>query len=580
VTACRLLALALLIAPGLPGGQSTSPAPSRLSRVEKLYQAGRYAEIVRLPPPAASGPASLDYYRGMAFAKLKQWSEAWQALRQGELKAPGDERFPVELAGVAFEQKDFSRARRQLHRALRLKPNDEYANNFLASLYYLDANLPAALKYWNRAGQPKIAHVKVDPPPRLKPQLLKAAMPVEPGAILTLPHYDSSLLRLDALAIFPQFRFELAPAPNDSYNVSLHAAELNGVGSTVPEALFSLLRGLPYDSIYPGIFNIHDSAVNVISLLRWDPNKQRIFWALSGPVDGSARTRYQLYLDARKEYWDISSTFFGSASPVTDLGLKKIEGGAELLSVVSDRLTLRGGIDLSGRSFSNFTIRQSSAAAFFTNGLTAEAEASAGYRLAEMPDHRLTLDSTASLQAGHDFAAGLQNFAQAEGGLSSDWLPEASGDDYEMTAQVRAGQTFGMVPFDELFMLGLERDNDLWLRGHIGTFDGRKGSAPLGRDYTLTNWEDDKIIYQNGIFRVRLGPFLDSGRIRDPSGDFGSRGWLWDTGLELKIRVLGGTEVALFFGKDLLTGRTSFYATTLGYLNGPFPPGPAPFRGD
>ncbi|MGH9433198.1 MAG: hypothetical protein ACRD3T_16835, partial [Terriglobia bacterium] len=226
-----------------------------------------------------------------------------------------------------------------------------------------------------------------------------------------------------------------------------------------------------------------------------------------------------------------------------------------------------------------FNTSQSGAASFFANGLALEAETSARYRLIDLPDDRFTLDSTGSIQAGHDSARALGNFAQAEGGLAADWLPRATGEDYEMTAQVRGGHTFGVVPFDDFFMLGLERDNNLWLRGEIGTANGRKGSAPLGRNYTLTNWEDDKIIFQNGIFRVRVGPFLDSGRITDPSGDFGSRQWMWDTGLELKIRVLGGTEVALFFGKDLLTGNTSFYATTLGLPHGPFPPGPAPFRG-
>ena len=48
-----------------------------------------------------------------------------------------------------------------------------------------------------------------------------------------------------------------------------------------------------------------------------------------------------------------------------------------------------------------------------------------------------------------------------------------------VSAQARR---LGKFPFDELFMLGLERDNDLEMRGHIGTRDGRKGSAPLGRE--------------------------------------------------------------------------------------------------
>ncbi len=569
----------LLAASTGTGTQTASGSSSLLSHVKKLYSEKRYGEIVRLSPPGPDATPDLDYYRGMAFAKLKQWSNAWNALRQGEMKAPRDERFPVELAGVDFERKNFRRAKAELHRALRIDPRNAYANNFLASLYYLDGNLAAALQYWNQAGKPRVRQVRVDPQPRLKPEIFKDALPFEPGAILTLPAFESSVGRLQALGVFPQFRFELLPTQDDSYDVALHAAELNGWGDSTPEALFSLLRGVPYDSVYPEVFNIHDSAINLISLLRWDPNKQRVFAALSSPVADSARTRYQFYLDGRKENWTLNPAFTSSQAGLTGFRMEKIEGGAELLSVVNDRLTLRGGIDLSGRSFSHFASTPVLPGQFFANGVALEAETSARYRLADIPEYRFTLDSTGSVQAGHDFSRMLGNFAQTENGLAMDWLPQATGDDYEMTAQIRAGHTFGMVPFDDLFMLGLERDNDLWLRGHIGTANGRKGSAPLGRDYTLTNWEDDKIIFQNGIFRVRLGPFLDSGKITDPSGDFGSRRWMWDTGLELKVSVLGGTEVALFFGKDLLTGRTSFYATTLGFLNGPFPPGPAPFRG-
>jgi len=61
--------------------------------------------------------------------------------------------------------------------------------------------------------------------------------------------------------------------------------------------------------------------------------------------------------------------------------------------------------------------------------------------------------------------------------------PEAEGDDYQTEVQVRGGGIAGAGPFDELFMLGLERDNDLRMRAHIGTRDGRKGSAPLGDRY-------------------------------------------------------------------------------------------------
>ncbi|MGH9433948.1 MAG: tetratricopeptide repeat protein, partial [Terriglobia bacterium] len=314
-----------------------------------------------MPPPARHDPVDLDYYRGMAFAKLKRWTEAWSALRQGELKAPRNERFPVELAGVDFEQKRFSRAKSELHRALRIDPEDAYANNFLASLYYLDGNLAAALKYWNRAGKPRVRQIRTEPQPKLKPALFNRAIAFAPGQILTLPEYRVTQETVQALGVFPQFRLELVPNPDQEYSVMLHPLELNGWGDSTVERLLSVLRGVPYDAVYPEVFNIHHSAVNFVSMLRWDPNKQRVFAALSGPIAGSARTRYQFYLDGRKENWNISHTFFGSASPLTDLRLEKVEGGAEILTLVNERLALRGGVDLSGRSFANFNTSQSGA---------------------------------------------------------------------------------------------------------------------------------------------------------------------------------------------------------------------------
>jgi hypothetical protein len=132
-----------------------------------------------------------------------------------------------------------------------------------------------------------------------------------------------------------------------------------------------------------------------------------------------------------------------------------------------------------------------------------------------------------------------------------------------MQGQIRSGKTFGSVPFDELFMLGMERDNDLWMRGHVGTRDGRKGSAPLGRDYFLANWEIDKRVYHNGIFSLKLSPFLDTGKITDPLPGLGSGTWLWDTGVQAKFRVLG-VGVTVIYGKDLRSGHNAFYATAQG----------------
>jgi hypothetical protein len=167
------------------------------------------------------------------------------------------------------------------------------------------------------------------------------------------------------------------------------------------------------------------------------------------------------------------------------------------------------------------------------------------------------------MRAGREFANGLGPFGSLRGSLLAHWLPQAQGDDYEMQTRIRAGGTAGKVTVDELFQLGIERDNDLWLRGHAGTIGGRKGAAPLGRRFLLANWELDKNIYQKGFFTVKLGPFLDSGAVADSSGLFGSRRWLWDTGAQCKVRILGSLTVVLSYGRDLRGGRNVYYGTVL-----------------
>jgi hypothetical protein len=70
-----------------------------------------------------------------------------------------------------------------------------------------------------------------------------------------------------------------------------------------------------------------------------------------------------------------------------------------------------------------------------------------------------------------------------QGSALVDWLPQMEGDNYELSQQLRAGKIFGAAPFDDLFVLGMDRDDtDLWMRGLIATRDGRKGSSPVGMD--------------------------------------------------------------------------------------------------
>jgi hypothetical protein len=509
----------------------------------------------------------LIFYRGMALARMGKWRQARRTLESGRLKFPKDERFPVELAGIAFRRKNYVAAEAELRVALRLDPQDRYATGFLATVYFLEHNLDAALQQWNRIGEPRIHEVKTGPSLRIAPALLDRAFAFSPASVLKLNDLRTSRARLEQLGIFPRFRFDLQPASSGKttapFDLNFVATERNGLGSSPLEGFASLLSGLPYETIYPAFYNLDRRAINLTSLVRWDPEKRRLFVAFSAPLHGNPAWRYQVYADLRDENWDLAQTLHQTGSPLSDLKLRRWEAGADIRSVVSGRWNWTTGVAAARRTFSNFDSTALGDEPAFTNSFSLEYRLGTDYLLLDSPGERFTLDFGISTQLGKIFARPYRTYSRAEGSLTATWFPQAEGDDYEITEQTRLGGISGAVPLDELFMLGLERDNNLPMRAHIGTENGMKGSAPLGRDYFLSNWTIRKIIYQNGWLGLKLAPFLDSGRITGESGLFGSRRWLWDTGAEARIHLLTGLKVVLTYGKDLRTGRNTFYATAL-----------------
>lgn len=84
----------------------------------------------------------------------------------------------------------------------------------------------------------------------------------------------------------------------------------------------------------------------------------------------------------------------------------------------------------------------------------------------------------------------------------------------------------------------------------------------MGRDFVLWNSELDKIVYNGALFQVRIGPLFDAGRVWDESGLFGSQGWLWDPGAQVKVRVLDAFQVVFSYGHDMRSGQNTFFGGT------------------
>ena len=567
LNAVRHLVYVLLLIVSLPlpaqAAQSALPFDRDL---QHLADSQHWNEIVAQLQPVNSRTADQDFFYGIALAHLDRLTEAQNALEAGRRLAPADPRFSVELAGIAFRQKNYSQTTRDLRQALRLAPHDNYTNDFLATTYFLQSNLEAALKYWNRVGKPQIANVREDPTPRISPALLDHAFAFSPAATLTLPEFLDTNTRLHGLGIFPQFHFDLNARSDGAFDAVFRARELSGFGDSKLEALFLLFRGIPFQEVNPAYFNLHRRAINFNSMYRWDAQKRRILADLSGPFEHGAKYRWDIAADLRNENWAIRDGFTGSAPVLASFNMRTEVADLALTSNAGDRLSWSFGAQVSRRNFRSIVDNNTSAPvltqSMLASGYQLKQKAQVESTLWRMPEHRFTVTARANSDAARLWSQPRDSFEKLTGSLGWHWFPQATGDDYETSQQLSAGKTFGQVPFDELFILGLERDNDLPLRAHIGTRDGRKGSAPLGRNYFLENWELDKNLCRNGILKLQLGSFFDTGKITDPGTSLGSQKWLLDTGAQIKLRVLG-TGLAFSYGKDLRTGNHAFYLSLL-----------------
>ncbi|HEX8984802.1 MAG TPA: hypothetical protein VF767_05200 [Bryobacteraceae bacterium] len=485
---------------------------------------------------AAFGPADLDHARGMALARAGRWPEAEAAFLRGQREAPRDKRFPVELAGVAFKRRDFDASRRHIRRALVLDPGDSYSNDFAGTLALLDGNIEAALQYWNRIGKPRLERIRLEPEPGIDPVLLDRAFSFAPASTLALEDYRVTRARLALLDAFPVWTLALEPrADGDAFDAVLRTVQTR--------SWLAALRGLPFATVYPEFRLPGRGVIRVRSLLRWDSQKRRAGLALSGPLARRPAWHWRLFADGRNENWALPGD--------SGFNMKRAEAGGEIETVTNSRLRWSAGASVAHRRFTNSS---------FAPGSSLAAHTAASVALLRLPERRLSVEADGRTELGRFFGRGL--YSRPQGSLLARWFPRARGDDYETSAQFRAGAATGRVPFDELFMLGIERDNGLWLRAHAGTAGGRKGSAPLGPRFALANWELAKIVRQGALYSVRFGPFFDTGRVWGaPGARFGYAGWMFDAGLQAELRFPGLARIVFTWGKDLRTGRNVWYAT-------------------
>ena len=546
------------------GGRALVPAEAR---IQQRFDEKNWAEVVRLASSLTTRSADVNFDYGMALAYLQQWTNARTALLAGHRACPQQERFPVELAGVAFQLKRYPESAHWLQKALRIDPRDDYANNFAGTVCLLMGNVNAALKHWNRVHKPQVLATQLDPQLHVQRLILDRAFAFSPAAVLHERDYETTRARLDAFGIFPSYNIVLNARGDGKFDVEFHAAERNGFGSSRLEALISTFSGAWYQTVYPGYYNIGGSATNIESLLRWDSQKRRAWVSISGPMHGLPQLRGTLQVDARDENWAIRDSFAGTAPVLGSFDMERQSVRAFLSGVPSGRLQWSAGAEFSNRRFHNVAPGTTLTPALITPGFELKALGLIQSKLLDVPEHRFTIAADANsalarLWPSQSRVSGAPHlFGKLQGSATAHWFPQAQGDVYEAQQRLRAGHIFSTAPIDELYLIGMERDTNLWLRGHVGSRDGKKGSSPLADNYFLANSDFYRRVYANGLIGIKAGPLLDIARTGAPVGGLQTGQWYYDIGAQVKFTLLGA-GVVFTCGHDLRTGNNAFYGTT------------------
>ena len=537
------------------GGVSPSDA-----LIHDRYVQQKWTDVIQAAEKVSARSADVNFELGMALAHLERWDEARVALLQGRTECPREKRFPIELAGVAFQQKRYSEAATWIRKGLRLDPRDEYANEFAGTVYLLMDNLDAALKYWNRIHRPEINALQIDPQVRVHRLLLERAFVFSPQAMMQRKDLLSSEARLNAMGIYPAYSIKLGARPDGRFDADFHAIERNGFGNGWLQSAVSVFSGLPYETIYPSYFNIGRAATNFDSLVRWDAQKRRVWLSLAAPMRTFPQWRWQVAADGRDENWAVRSSHTGIAPVLGSFKLRREVASATITSIQSGRFQWSTGGELSHRTYGNVFGGSALTPDLVSGGHELKHVSGVKAELLDVPEHRLTVSWAASSELARLWSSPARVFEKLQGGATLHWLPQAAGDKYEFAQRVRGGGIVGRAPVDELWMIGVERDSDLWLRGNVGTRDGRKGSSPLADRYFLSNSDLYRNVWGNGLISIKAGPLLDIARVGAPTVGLATGRWLFDVGAEVKLTVLG-TGVVLTYGRDLRAGHNAFYGS-------------------
>jgi len=535
-----------------------SVAIAQVDEAREAIDRGEYVRAVNiLAALVAERPTPDAYlYLGIAYRRTKENEKAAEVLKEGSERYPQDPRFHNELAGLNLENNDIEGAKTQLRQALRSDPANSYASDMLATIDMSAGDVQSALRSWNKTGRPVIDDILHNYYLSFGSWVVREAVAFHPAGVLRYEEWKTTESRLFATGDFANVGLEVEPTTvPDHYDAVVRTTtKKNSFGNFAVD----ILKGLPFQSVFPDLWNIGNSGVNFNGYYRWQKDRRRVNGSLKIPLPLPGILNLQLGDTWRSESWNTSPTILPQFLQQARFDYKSNGIGMQLNYIPHYRVEIGGGLLYRNRAASGQFPQ------LFDSLNTGTFTLNTSLRLVDRRyQNRLYLESFA---ASHSILGNI-GFNGGVAELNNRFtLSKDTRTYFDWT--LKGGSSRGNLPIDNYFVLGLDTINPPNpLRGHSAAAHGQYGNGPMGTDFVLVNLDLDRRLATLPLFNtlnipyltVKWEVFLDSAKTWDRNHIF-QQGKLWiDTGAGLRFET-PTHSFNIVYGRSLRDGTGVFTA--------------------
>lgn len=159
------------------------PVPAAVPRSDSARVPSREAD--RPDPDEPAAPCAEEVEAAVTAARAGRTGRADSVLAVASRRCPDRARVHAELAGVRFLQERWEEASESALRALHLDPGHAHALRILGAARYLTGHEEAALRAWNRLGEPRLVGLRVYGLRDTRYEALRSHLGLPAGRLLT-----------------------------------------------------------------------------------------------------------------------------------------------------------------------------------------------------------------------------------------------------------------------------------------------------------------------------------------------------------------------------------------------------------